>query len=529
MGSCATSTLRGSGIQPIVGVKGRIDDVVRRFRRRGVRRGACRSGAGPVDGVGAMDIRNDVAVVQPATGSVAEDYQDFLGAFPGYSITESLDAVRATEFERLDRLGPRGPDYTGSNLYGASQIQRHARLLLDNVLGNPHSQNLTSVEASKAVREARESVLAFFNASADDYCVVFTGNASQALKLVGESYPFSPSGKFLLTFDNHNSVNGIREFAKSHGATVTYIPIIPPDMRADVRFLEDALHEPPSATRCSPTPHSPTSPESSTRWNGLRLSEGWDVLLDAAAFVATNDLDLRRIKPDFVVLSFYKMFGYPTGIGALLARWPALGKLRRPWFAGGTITVASVGADRHFMASGPSAFEDGTPNFNSFAAVDIGLDFIRQIAIDRIHRRVTALTGWLLERLLALRHSNGRRLITVYGPETTDARGATIALNFHDSTGRFIDHEVIEAKASGWRISIRAGCFCNPGAGEVALGISADDMKACFARTADRMSYDDFRRCVDGKSSGAVRVSLGVASNFADAHAFVQFAQSLLQ
>ncbi len=54
-------------------------------------------------------------------------------------------------------------------------------------------------------------------------------------------------------------------------------------------------------------------------------------------------------------------------------------------------------------------------------------------------------------------------------------------------------------------------------------------MKACFARTADRMSYDDFRRCVDGKSSGAVRVSLGVASNFADAHAFVQFAQSLLQ
>ncbi len=31
MGSCATSTLRGSGIQPIVGVKGRIDDVVRRF------------------------------------------------------------------------------------------------------------------------------------------------------------------------------------------------------------------------------------------------------------------------------------------------------------------------------------------------------------------------------------------------------------------------------------------------------------------------------------------------------------------
>jgi molybdenum cofactor sulfurtransferase len=478
-----------------------------------------------------MDISNDVAVVPRVTGSVAEDYQAFLRAFPGYSSTESLDAVRATEFERLDRLAHVYLDYTGSSLYGASQIERHARLLLDNVLGNPHSQNLTSVEASKAVREARESVLAFFNASADDYCVVFTGNASHALKLVGESYPFSPSGTFLLTFDNHNSVNGIREFAKSHGASVTYIPIIPPDMRADVRFLENALHEPRSGDRlfAYPAQSNFSGVQHPLEWIAAAQSEGWDVLLDAAAFVATNDLDLRRVKPDFVVLSFYKMFGYPTGIGALLARRPALGKLRRPWFAGGTITVASVGADRHFMASGPSAFEDGTPNFNSFAAVDIGLDFIRQIAIDRIHRRVTALTAWLLERLLVLRHSNGRRLITVYGPETTEARGATIALNFHDSTGGFIDHQVIEAKASGRRISIRAGCFCNPGAGEIALGISADDMKACFARTADRMSYDDFRRCVDGKSSGAVRVSLGVASNFADAHAFVQFAQSRLQ
>ena len=61
-----------------------------------------------------------------------------------------------------------------------------------------------------------------------------------------------------------------------------------------------------------------------------------------AAFVPTNRLDLHRWKPDFVPLSFYKMFGYPTGAGALLARKSALAKLRRPWYAGGTITIASV-------------------------------------------------------------------------------------------------------------------------------------------------------------------------------------------
>ena len=62
-------------------------------------------------------------------------------------------------------------------------------------------------------------------------------------------------------------------------------------------------------------------------------------MLDAAAFVPTNRLDLSRYQPDFVPISFYKMFGYPTGICCLLARNQALTKLSRPWFAGGTTTL----------------------------------------------------------------------------------------------------------------------------------------------------------------------------------------------
>lgn len=39
----------------------------------------------------------------------------------------------------------------------------------------------------------------------------------------------------------------------------------------------------------------------------------WFCLLDAASFVGTNELDLSVWKPDMVALSFYKIFGYPTG------------------------------------------------------------------------------------------------------------------------------------------------------------------------------------------------------------------------
>jgi molybdenum cofactor sulfurtransferase len=89
-----------------------------------------------------------------------------------------------------------------------------------------------------------------------------------------------------------------------------------------------------------------------------------------------------------VALSFYKMFGYPTGLGCLLVRRETLAKLRRPWFAGGTITIASVQGDGHYYADAEAAFEDGTVDYLNIPAVEIGLRHIDKIGIDHIHDRV---------------------------------------------------------------------------------------------------------------------------------------------
>jgi molybdenum cofactor sulfurtransferase len=68
-------------------------------------------------------------------------------------------------------------------------------------------------------------VLAFFDASPDEYEVIFTANASAALKLVGEAFPFSaPGARYVLGADSHNSVHGIRKFATNQGASVVYLP-----------------------------------------------------------------------------------------------------------------------------------------------------------------------------------------------------------------------------------------------------------------------------------------------------------------
>ena len=464
-------------------------------------------------------------------GGLTGSYEAFLRDNPDFLATRTLDALRASEFARLDRLGHVYLDYTGGGLYAESQVKRHLALLLDSVFGNPHSSNPTSQLSTELVERCRAHVLRFFNASPGEYAVVFTANASHALKLVGESYPFGRDDQFLLTFDNHNSVNGIREFARAHAARTTYVPLIPPDMRVEGtaigRYL--ALARPGGHNLFAyPAQSNFSGVQHPLEWIRLAQGQGWDVLLDAAAFVPTNRLDLSRWQPDFVTLSFYKMFGYPTGVGALIGRHSALERLHRPWFAGGTITVASVQADRYYLASGPAAFEEGTINYETLPAVEIGLEFLESVGLEVIHRRVQALTRWLIAALLGLRHRTGRPLVALYGPRTSEMRGGTITMNFLDPAGSVIDHRVVEERASGRMISLRTGCFCNPGAGELALGLSKEKLVSCFLGSEDRMSYDDFRRCVDGKSSGALRVSLGMASNFADVHAFAQLAQQFL-
>ncbi len=456
-------------------------------------------------------------------------YQHFLRMYPAYRHTAALDELRARQYSRLDEQQQVYLDYTGGGLYADSQLTAHMDILRRGVFGNPHSSNPTSMAATRLDERARRYVLEYFNAAPEEYVCIFTQNASGALKLVGESYPFAPGDRFILTFDNHNSVNGIREFARAKGADVIYIPVVPPDLRLDERRLRALLDEPFTGKTlfAYPAQSNFSGVQHPLEWIAQAQARGWDVLVDFAAYAPTNRVDLSAVQPDFVDLSFYKIFGYPTGIGCLIARKTALAKLRRPWFAGGTITIASVQGDGHYLADGEAAFEDGTINYLNIPAVEIGLKHIAGIGIETIHERVMCLAGWLIEQLMALRHANGAPLIRLYGPVETTGRGGTVTINFFDPDGQDFDFRQVEAEANTHNISLRTGCFCNPGAGEVVNNLTAEDMRDCF-HNEERMTFEQFLLVMDGRATGAVRVSLGVASNFTDVYRFMAFAETYL-
>jgi selenocysteine lyase/cysteine desulfurase len=450
-------------------------------------------------------------------------YAAFLAAYPEYAATASIDSLRAADYSRLDAGRHVYLDYTGGGLAGDSQMRAHAELLAGGLFGNPHSSNPASVATTALVERARRAVVSYFGGTAD-YTAVFTPNATAALKLVGESYPFAPGAHYLLTFDNHNSVNGIREFALAKGARVDYVPMMVPDLRIDGARLTPLLD---GADRSRPNLFAfPAQSNFSGVKHPLEIvaqahDRGWDVLLDAAAFVPTNRLDLTRVGPDFVSVSFYKMFGYPTGVGCLLVHRDAWPKLTRPWFAGGTVNFVTVQGMRHFLAPREAGYEDGTLNYLGIPAVEIGLAHLERIGMDVISTRVRCLTGWLIDQLLALRHGNGRHMVRIYGPTTTVMRGGTITFNLYDPEGRLLDYRRVEELAAAERISLRTGCFCNPGAGEMAEGLTESDMAVEGEMTMPRFLQIIQHR--EGKSTGAIRASLGLVSNFADVETFYKF------
>jgi selenocysteine lyase/cysteine desulfurase len=434
---------------------------------------------------------------------------------------DSLASLRSREFSRLDLRGETYLDYTGSALYAESHVLRHAALLRDSVLGNPHSDSPASRASTAYIDDARTRLLRFFDADPRQYAVCFTANATGALRLVGEGYPFAPGSRLLLSADNHNSVNGIRELARTAGADVSYVPL---DAELRLRSAAEVLRD-TAPTRGSGRRSLFAFPAQSN-FSGVQHPldlvrvahrHGHDVLLDAASYAPASPLSLREVPADFVCVSFYKMFGYPTGIGALIARRAALARLRRPWFGGGTVEWVSVQNESHRLKDGPEGFEDGTPSFAALPALAAGFDLLEEVGMPRLRRHVRRLTELLIADLRALRHSNGRSMVLVYGPAGMESRGGTVAFNVVDVDGRIVPYALVETRARESRASVRGGCFCNPGAAEHAFGFPAEETAACLAEQ-DRgaFSLERFAECMGARPVGAVRMSLGLASNDAD-------------
>ncbi len=414
-------------------------------------------------------------------------------------------------------------DWTGAALPPVSLIDEWHNHLRSTLLGNPHSHHQPSVEALREIQTTRKAVRDYFHADPTEYEVIFTTGATAAIRLL-EHYRFE-GGELLLTADNHNSVNGLRETAKRAGAVVRYSPI-QDDLSLDQDALERLLAFPRSNGNklfCYPAKSNYAGVLHDLSWVPRARERGWDVLLDAAAYVSNQRLDLSMVKPDFVPMSFYKMFGFPTGVGCMLVRREAYKKLHKKWFAGGSILLVAVMKDFFAPESlGYARFEDGTVNFAQIGAVRSGLKFLSTLGDTHCHAR--ALACRLRNQLIELH--DGANSITMHSPPGTDI--VTFSVKKGDS---IVDAWVFEKAANEQGVFVRTGCFCNPGVNEKVFGYTVDAYERLYndAILPDAITIEKLREFSDGKPIGAIRASFGYANTVQDVDRFIEVTRDILR
>ncbi|KAG8713559.1 hypothetical protein FRC09_018594 [Ceratobasidium sp. 395] len=500
-------------------------------------------------------------------------YDAFLHAYPLFTETAAVDELRARDFSRLSRNAVY-LDYMGGGQHPESLIKAYAEILNNDVFGNTHSESMSSKLSEHYSQEARRAVLSFFDADPDEYLVVWTANATAGLKLVGESFPFTSGSSLVLPVDAHNSVQGIRAFAGRAGASVRY-----------VSCLEDGgydLEEAMSILNSLPESSKPTGSKSLLALTGLSNltnhkapleamvpaahARGVYTVLDAAALAPTTRISLSKIPVDAMVVSFYKMFGFPTGVGALVGRKSFLDTLQRPWFAGGAVDLVQVPG----MIATPaecisSRFEEGTLNYMTLPAVTMGLEILSNY-IDLLPLRLSSLYHYLYTELSAIRYAEtGTPLIQILSgrPSTPsksppphgyvlaflllDKKGEIVPLSRVEALAARTDRGNIPAVAPAFKstfkqpesarafstgparpapsqdqvFALRTGCACNPGGAAALLGIESY-MEILHPGATHRTL-----ELVVGRELGVVRVSLGWVSNWSDVAAFIAFVKSV--
>ncbi|KAL2808847.1 molybdenum cofactor sulfurase [Aspergillus granulosus] len=450
----------------------------------------------------------------------------------GYS--DDVDVIRELEYPLLKDTTYL--DHAGTTLYAKSLIDSFSRDLTTNLYGNPHSLSASSQLSSQRVDDIRLKALRFFNADPEDFDLVFVANATAAIKLVADSFrDLTPQGFWYgYHVDAHTSLVGARELAGAGSRC----------------FMTDEevgswISELDSGSGVSDPPKLFAYPGQSNM-NGRRFPMRWCerireqqdgkeqnvyTLLDAASLVSTSPLDLSdaRAAPDFTVLSFYKIFGFPD-LGALIVRKSA-GHVfdNRKFFGGGTVdmVLTKENAWHAKKQSIHERLEDGTLPFHNIIALGSAFETHRRLygSMENVSLHTRFLAKQLYQRITALKHYNGTKVCEPYvsqGSNYSDpaTQGPILAFNLRNSRGMWVGKSEVERLASVKNIQIRSGTLCNPGGTATSLGWTGADMLRHFSAG---MRCGDDHDIMDERPTGILRVSLGAMSSQKDIDAFMVF------
>lgn len=448
--------------------------------------------------------------------------------------SEEERTLRQTEFSHMKDICYL--DYTAAGIYTQSQMDEVSKQFKTSLFSHPHGSSVISDLCASEIDQMREKILEYLGTDSDEYSVIFTSGATAAIKTVADYFQFN-QGEFVYLTDNHTSVLGMRELVQTSQihplsvdkATNLLNNIYTKDSNSYDDVSRNSLFVYPAQSNFSGRKYplswisnirncsQPTEENNSPKSN-------WFVLLDAATYCSTNKLSLKLHKPDFLCISFYKLFGYPTGLGALIVRKSSAHVLNKTYYGGGTVKIALATENFHKKKDNISEnFEDGTVNY--LAIISLRHGFGCRAILYKDSDRIFEMAQYTYRYLKHLYYPNQRKAVQLYHDNdysSSNNQGNIVNFNILRNDGTFYGYSEVQNIANLMKIQLRTGCHCNPGSCQRFLGLSDELVKYHFQQ--GHVCGDD-KDIIDGRPTGSVRISYGYASNWDDVKYFLSFLQ----
>lgn len=466
--------------------------------------------------------------------SFKESSIQFSKVYPQFSETARVDQIRAQEYYHLSLSNHVCLDYIGIGLFSYWQLQPQYSSALavascsssssppENLDSpgfaaayksvNLKSQLLHGGQGSDLESVIKKRIMDFLNISQNDYSMVFTANKSSAFKLLAESYPFQSSRKLLTVYDYESeALQTMVNTSEKRGAKVMSAEFKWPRLRIHGAKLRKMLIRKNKKKKkhrglfVFPLQSRMSGASYSYQWMNIAQENGWHVLLDGCA-LGPKDMDsfgLSLFRPDFLVCSFYKIFGdNPTGFGCLFVKKSTVPILEVSTSTGivsiipakqiSSILEDSSGTDtelEHIPNVKSTEIETSATKGTGYSEKDESeksivpfnrrnskhhengsqiecrcLEHVDSLGLMLISSRGRYLINWLVSALMKLQHPNrldNFPLVRIYGPKIKFDRGPALAFNIYDWKAEKIDPILVQKLADRNNISLSTGTLHN--------------------------------------------------------------------
>ena len=250
-----------------------------------------------------------------------------------------------------------------------------------------------STRTSARIESARAAVARFINGNAED--IVFTSGATESLNTVALAWGLKnleDGDEIMVCMQDHKSAVrpwlNLQELLARFGKTINIVPFgIHKEGDYELADIRNGLSP---RTRLIALVHVHHVYGMDMEVETIRDIVGGDVLisLDASQSIAHRQIDLNRLKIDFLSFSGHKMFAL-NGSGVLWVS-PRCRKM---------LTSIKPGGGYAEQNSLQALLESGTPNIPAVLSLESAIAFIEKLGMERIETRLHELTRTLYKEI----------------------------------------------------------------------------------------------------------------------------------